>query len=147
MEKRQRGTFVKAVVDRMFADNAERSKAIESEQPPTRVPKPENLSRRSFFGRVGGVAAVAATAGTIVLKPLLGGKDSVADASVVGYGSAIERAKATATGQARRRLKTSTSEFSLTTATLHSLRISARSSARACYTTRLGFRTRGRGPA
>ena len=87
MEKRQRGTFVKAVVDRMFADNAERSKAIESEQPPTRVPKPENLSRRSFFGRVGGVAAVAATAGTIVLKPLLGGKDSVADASVVGYGS------------------------------------------------------------
>lgn len=87
MEKRQRGTFVKAVVDQMFADNAAQSKAIESEQPSMRIQRPENPSRRSFLGRVGGVAAVAATAGSIVLKPLLGGKDSVADASVVGYGS------------------------------------------------------------
>ncbi len=87
MEKRQRGTFVKAVVDQMFADNAERSKAIESEQPSTHIQKPENPSRRSFLGRVGGVAAVAATASSVILKPLLGGKDSVADASVVGYGS------------------------------------------------------------
>ena len=87
MERRQRGTFVKAVVDQMFADNAEQSKAIESGQPSTRMQRPENPSRRSFLGRVGGVAAVAATAGSIVLKPLLGGKDSVADASVVGYGS------------------------------------------------------------
>jgi hypothetical protein len=87
MEKRQRGTFVKAVVDQMFADNAAQSKAIESEQPSMRIQKPENPSRRSFLGGVGGVAAVAATAGSIVLKPLFGGKDSVADASVVGYGS------------------------------------------------------------
>ncbi len=87
MEKRQRSTFVKAVVDQMLADNAEQSKALESEQPSMRIQKPENPSRRSFLGRVGGVAAVAATAGSIVLKPLLGGKDSVADASVVGYGS------------------------------------------------------------
>ena len=87
MEKRQRGTFVKAVVDQMFADNAERSKAIESEQPSPHIQKPQNPSRRSFLGRVGGVAAVAATASSVILKPLLGGKDSVADASVVGYGS------------------------------------------------------------
>jgi hypothetical protein len=87
MERRQRGRFVKAIVDQMLADNAEQSKAIESGQPSTRIQKPENPSRRSFLGRVGGVAAVAATAGSIVLKPLLGGKDSVADASVVGYGS------------------------------------------------------------
>ena len=87
MEKRQRGTFVKAVVDQMFADNAEQSKAIESGQPSARIQKRENPSRRSFLGRVGGVAAVAATASSVILKPLLGGKDSVADASVVGYGS------------------------------------------------------------
>jgi len=87
MEKRQRGTLVKAVVDQMFADSAAQSKAIESEQPSMRIQKAQNPSRRSFLGRVGGVAAVAATAGSIVLKPLLGGKDSVADASVVGYGS------------------------------------------------------------
>ncbi len=87
MEKRQRGMFAKAVVDQMFADNAERSKAIESGQPSTHIRKPDNPSRRSFLGRVGGVAAVAATAGSVILKPLLGGKDSVADASVVGYGS------------------------------------------------------------
>jgi hypothetical protein len=71
----------------MFADNAAQSKAMESEQPSMRIQKPENPSRRSFLGRMGGVAAVAATAGSIVLKPLLGGKDSMADASVVGYGS------------------------------------------------------------
>ena len=87
MERRQRGTFVKAIVDQLLADNAEQSNAIESGQPSTRMQRPENPSRRSFLGRVGGVAAVAATAGSIVLKPLLGGKDSVADASVVGYGS------------------------------------------------------------
>ena len=89
MEKRQRGTFVKAVVDQMFANNAEQSKALESGQPSMRIQKPENPSRRSFLGRVGGVAAVAATAGSIVLKPLLGGKESTADASTVGYGSGI----------------------------------------------------------
>jgi hypothetical protein len=89
MEKRQRGTFVKAVVDQMFADSAAQSKAIESEQPSMRIQKAENPSRRSFLGRVGGVAAVAATAGSVILKPLLGGKDSVADASVVGYGSGV----------------------------------------------------------
>jgi len=36
---------------------------------------------------------VAATASSIVLKPLLGGKDAVAGASVVGYGSGL-RARA-----------------------------------------------------
>jgi hypothetical protein len=36
---------------------------------------------------------VAATASSIMLKPLLGGKDSTADASTVGYGSGL-RARA-----------------------------------------------------
>src|ERR1700756_3784359 len=89
MEKRQRSTFVKAVVDQMFADSAAQSKAIESEQPSMRIQKPENPSRRSFLGRVGGVAAVAATASSIMLKPLLGGKESTAEASTVGYGSGL----------------------------------------------------------
>src|ERR1700751_1925695 len=95
MEKRQRGTFVKAVVDQMFADSAAQSKAIESEQPSMRIQKPENPSRRSFLGRVGGVAAVAATESSIMLKPLLGGKESTAEASTVGYGSGL-RAQACA---------------------------------------------------
>jgi hypothetical protein len=87
MEKRQRGTLDKVVVDKPFAHSAEQSKAVEPDQPSKQMQTPENPSRRSFLGRVGKVAAVTATAGSIVLKPLLGGKDSVADASVVGYGS------------------------------------------------------------
>jgi hypothetical protein len=87
MEKRQRGTFAKVVADQPFVDTAEQSNVGEADQPSKRMQRPENPSRRSFLGRVGGVAAVAATAGSIVLKPLLGGKDSAADASTIGYGS------------------------------------------------------------
>jgi hypothetical protein len=42
-------------------------------------------SRRKFLGNVSGVAVAAVTAGAIGLEPLLGGKESVADASVVPY--------------------------------------------------------------
>jgi hypothetical protein len=42
-------------------------------------------SRRKFLGNVSGVAVAAVTAGAIGLEPLLGGKRSVADASVVPY--------------------------------------------------------------
>jgi hypothetical protein len=44
-------------------------------------------SRRKFLGNVSGVAVAAVTAGAIGLEPLLGGKESVADASVVPYSS------------------------------------------------------------
>jgi len=46
---------------------------------------PEDPSRRSFLGKVGGVAAVAIAAGSIPLEPLVGGRHSVAEASVVSY--------------------------------------------------------------
>jgi len=48
---------------------------------------PNNPSRRSFLGKAGGVAAVAAATGYIPLEPLLGGKHSVAEASVIPYSS------------------------------------------------------------
>ena len=44
-------------------------------------------SRRKFLGNVSGVALAAVTAGAIGLEPLLGGKESLADASVVPYSS------------------------------------------------------------
>jgi hypothetical protein len=42
-------------------------------------------NRRQFLGGVSGVASAAASAGIIGLEPLFGGKESVADASVVPY--------------------------------------------------------------
>lgn len=48
---------------------------------------PRSGSRRRFLGGVSGIAAAAATVGAIGLEPLLGGKESVADASVVPYRS------------------------------------------------------------
>jgi hypothetical protein len=48
-----------------------------------RSPKVPN--RRQFLGGVSGVAAAAATLGAIGLEPLVGGKDSIAEASVVPY--------------------------------------------------------------
>jgi hypothetical protein len=47
--------------------------------------KPNGPSRRQFLGGVSGVAAAAATFGAIGLEPLVGGKNSVAKASVVPY--------------------------------------------------------------
>jgi hypothetical protein len=46
---------------------------------------PTGRSRRQFLGGVSGIAAAAATLGAIGLEPLVGGKESVADASVVHY--------------------------------------------------------------
>ena len=61
----------------------------------TRVANPNDLpgssdappsgSRRKFLGNVSSVAVAALTAGAIGLEPLLGGKESIADASVVPY--------------------------------------------------------------
>jgi hypothetical protein len=46
---------------------------------------PKDASRRRFLGGVSGLAAAAATVGAISLEPLLGGKESTAEASVVPY--------------------------------------------------------------
>jgi len=54
--------------------------------------QPRDPSRRSFLGTLGGAAAVVMAAGSIPLQPLLGGKPSVADASVVSYGSGARAA-------------------------------------------------------
>ena len=61
----------------------------------TRVANPNDLpgssdappsgSRRKFLGNVSSVAVATLTAGAIGLEPLLGGKESIADASVVPY--------------------------------------------------------------
>ncbi len=61
----------------------------------TRVANPNDLpvssdappsgGRRKFLGNVSSVAVAALTAGAIGLEPLLGGKESIADASVVPY--------------------------------------------------------------
>src|SRR6266550_2565947 len=53
---------------------------------------PGDPSRRSFLGKVGGVAAVAIAAGSIPLEPLVGGRHSLAEASVVSYDSAARQA-------------------------------------------------------
>src|SRR6267378_2996994 len=53
---------------------------------------PEDPSRRSFLGKVGGVAAVAIAAGSIPLEPLVGERHSVAEASVVSYDSTARQA-------------------------------------------------------
>src|SRR5215831_19452160 len=46
---------------------------------------PENRSRRSFLGKAGGIATAAVAAGYVPLEPLLGGKQSSAEASVIPY--------------------------------------------------------------
>ena len=66
------------------------AEAPESSAPPSEATKlgtPKNASRRKFLGGVSGFAAAAATVGAIGLEPLLGGKESLADASVVPYNS------------------------------------------------------------
>jgi hypothetical protein len=46
---------------------------------------PANPSRRSFLGKAGGLTAMAIAASVLPLQPLLGGKESQADASVIDY--------------------------------------------------------------
>jgi hypothetical protein len=63
------------------------------EAKPAAENEPLNPGRRTFLGKVSGVAAMAATAGSVVLEPLLGGKNSVAGASTMDYSSGL-RARA-----------------------------------------------------
>src|SRR5580692_13106077 len=93
MGKNGRGVPVGVVLDDPSKDGSGRSTKSGTDRPSAATHEPKNPSRRSFLGRVGGAAAVAATASSIMLKPLLGGKDSTADASTVGYGSGL-RARA-----------------------------------------------------
>ena len=46
---------------------------------------PANHSRRSFLGKAGGMTAMALAAAIVPLEPLLGGKESTAEASVIPY--------------------------------------------------------------
>src|SRR5712692_4704669 len=59
---------------------------------------PADPSRRSFLGKMGTAATVAMAAGAVALEPLVGGKHSVASASVVDYDSG---ARATASNKYR----------------------------------------------
>src|SRR5712675_3300419 len=47
--------------------------------------QPVDRSRRSFMNRAGGLTAMAVAAAIVPLEPLLGGKESEADASVITY--------------------------------------------------------------
>jgi hypothetical protein len=89
MGKNRRGVPVSVVFDDPSKDGSGRSTKSGTDRPSAATHEPRNPSRRLFLGKVGGAAAVAATASSIMLKPLLGVKDAVADASVVGYGSGI----------------------------------------------------------
>jgi hypothetical protein len=71
--------------DRLAKPAVEANPAVKNE--------PLNPARRSFLGKVSGVAAVAAAASSVVLEPLLGGKNSVAGASTIDYSSGL-RARA-----------------------------------------------------
>ena len=55
---------------------------VRSVEPKPQIPSP---SRRKFMGKIGGVAAAAVTASAIGLPPILGGKESEAEASVISY--------------------------------------------------------------
>src|SRR5690242_15398899 len=46
---------------------------------------PRNGSRRSFMGKAGGLTAMAVAAAIVPLQPLLGGKESKAEASDITY--------------------------------------------------------------
>jgi hypothetical protein len=73
-------------------DVYESPKTVSAEAPETATSSavttcviPKDASRRKFLGGISGMAAAAATVGAIGLEPLLGGKESVAEASVVPY--------------------------------------------------------------
>ncbi|MBZ5525295.1 MAG: hypothetical protein LAP21_23960 [Acidobacteriia bacterium] len=54
--------------------------------------QPADPSRRSFMGKAGGLTAMAVAAGMVPLEPLLGGKETQAEASVVPYLSPLRAA-------------------------------------------------------
>jgi hypothetical protein len=65
--------------------DAEKPNVVPENHAPITDKKAKGQNRRQFLGGVSGVAAAAATLGAMGLEPLVGGKKSVADASVVGY--------------------------------------------------------------
>jgi len=65
--------------------DGENPNVVPANDEPITDKKPKGPNRRQFLGGVSGVAAAAATLGAIGLEPLVGGKDSVAKASVVSY--------------------------------------------------------------
>src|SRR5690348_15865688 len=50
-----------------------------------RTNEPADRSRRSFMGRASGLTAMAVAAALVPLEPLLSGKESTAEASVITY--------------------------------------------------------------
>ncbi|MGB9244082.1 MAG: vanadium-dependent haloperoxidase [Candidatus Acidiferrales bacterium] len=93
MEKNREGVSISPVFDGLSKDGSAHSNRSGTAEPPTPKQEPKNPGRRSFLGKVSGVAAAVATASSVMLKPLLGGKDAAADASVVSHGSGV-RARA-----------------------------------------------------
>jgi hypothetical protein len=63
--------------------DAENPYVVPENHEPITDKKAKGPNRRQFLGGVSGVAVAAATLGAIGLEPLVGGKESVADASVV----------------------------------------------------------------
>lgn len=67
------------------AKNAPETKTTVPHDLPGCSDLPSSGSRRRFLGNVSGVAVAALTAGAIGLEPVLGGKESLAEATVVDY--------------------------------------------------------------
>ena len=66
-------------------NDAETPYVVPENHEPITDKKAKGPNRRQFLGGVSGVAVAAATLGALGLEPLVGGKESVADASVVRY--------------------------------------------------------------
>jgi hypothetical protein len=69
------------------AGNLSVEKVPKGSNPPLLGKAVRSESRRRFLGGMSGIAAAAATVGAIGIEPLFGGKESVAEASVVTYNS------------------------------------------------------------
>jgi len=65
--------------------DAENPNVVPENHEPITDKKAKGPNRRQFLGGVSGVAAAAASLGAIGLEPFVGGKESVAEASVVSY--------------------------------------------------------------
>jgi hypothetical protein len=103
--------------------------------------KPKGPSRRQFLGGASGVAAAAATLGAIEVEPLVGGKDSVANASVVCYPSDRGLTQASVTELKQQKPRTLPFPNNRIMATPKGLRISAEITARPWLTTPLACPT------
>ena len=64
-------------------EDAEANNKKDSKKPVSTLPA--NPSRRSFIGKTGGLTAMAMAAAIVPLEPLLGGKETTAEASVITY--------------------------------------------------------------